>query len=133
MPVGKAEKGVGQRLSSGDGRAALTIYSRENEDGDTPASYLKKNLRVARSALDYERVTRGFFAISLGAAGRDPVKPVQFLERGRRRDPLLRPDLPAGEAARLGRHRDPHQPLAASARRLKQLRYLRQARRRARA
>jgi hypothetical protein len=64
VPDGKPGKGVGQRLSSGDGRAELTIYSRENEDGDTPASYLKKNLRLARSALDYERVTRRFFAIS---------------------------------------------------------------------
>jgi hypothetical protein len=30
----------------------------------TPASYLKNNLRVGRSALDDERVTRSFFAIS---------------------------------------------------------------------
>ncbi len=63
-PHGKAEKGVGQRLNSADGRSVLTVYSRENEDGDTPASYLKRNLRVARSVLDYERVTRSFFAIS---------------------------------------------------------------------
>ena len=42
----------------------LTIYSRENEVGDTPASYLKNNLRVGRSALDYERVARSFFTIS---------------------------------------------------------------------
>jgi hypothetical protein len=64
VPDGKAEKGVGQRFDSADGRAELTVYSRENEDGDTPASYLRKNLRVAHSALDYERVTRRFFAIS---------------------------------------------------------------------
>ncbi|MGA7485814.1 MAG: hypothetical protein WBW74_02580 [Xanthobacteraceae bacterium] len=63
-PHGKAEKGVGQRLNSADGRSVLTVYSRENEDSDTPASYLKRNLRVARSVLDYERVTRSFFAIS---------------------------------------------------------------------
>jgi hypothetical protein len=69
VPGGKAEKGVGQRLSSGDGRAVLMIYSLENEDGDTPASYLKKNLRMARSALDYERVTRRFFAISSEGQG----------------------------------------------------------------
>jgi hypothetical protein len=42
----------------------LTVYTRENEAGDTPASYLKNNLRTGRSALDYERVTRTFFAIS---------------------------------------------------------------------
>ena len=47
----------------------LIIYSRENEDGDTPASYLEKNLRMARSALDSERVTESFFAISSTAQG----------------------------------------------------------------
>ena len=61
---GKAEKGVGQRFSSADGRSLLTIYSRENDTGDTPASYLRNNLKLPRSALSYERVTRSFFAIS---------------------------------------------------------------------
>lgn len=64
VPDGKAEKGFGQRFNSADGRAVLTVYTRENEAGDTPASYLKNNLRTGRSALDYERVTRTFFAIS---------------------------------------------------------------------
>jgi hypothetical protein len=63
-PDGKAEKGIGQRFNRADGRAALTIYARENEDGDTPASYLRKNLRAPRTALDYARVTPSFFAIS---------------------------------------------------------------------
>jgi hypothetical protein len=35
----------------------------ENEDDDTPASYLRTNLR--QQILDYERVTRFFFAISM--------------------------------------------------------------------
>jgi len=61
---GKAEKGVGERFSTEDGRALLTIYSRANEAADTPASYLKANLRLARSVLDYERITPTFFAIS---------------------------------------------------------------------
>src|SRR5262249_7541580 len=65
--VGSSETGVGQRLESDDGRAVLSIYARENEDGDTPASYLKKNLRQA--GLDYERVTRSFFAISMEREG----------------------------------------------------------------
>jgi hypothetical protein len=64
VPDGRAEKGFGQRFNSADGRSLLTIYTRENEAGDTPASYLKNNLRVGRTALDYERVTRSFFAIS---------------------------------------------------------------------
>jgi hypothetical protein len=61
---GKAEKGLGQRFNSADRLSELTIYTGENEAGDTPANYLKNNLRVRRSALDYERVTRTFFAIS---------------------------------------------------------------------
>lgn len=64
VPDGKADKGFGQRFNSADGRSVLTVYTRENEEGDTPATYLKRNLRVGRSALDYERVTPHFFAIS---------------------------------------------------------------------
>jgi hypothetical protein len=64
VPDGKAEKGLGQRFNSADGRSVLTIYTRENAAGDTPASYLRNNLRTGRSVLDYERVTRSFFAIS---------------------------------------------------------------------
>src|SRR5262249_30712368 len=44
-------------------RAVLSIYVRENEDDDTRASYLRKNLRLR--ILDYERVTRSFFTISM--------------------------------------------------------------------
>jgi hypothetical protein len=66
-PVGEAEKGVGQRFEREGGRAVLSIYASENQDADTPASYLKKNLR--QPALDYERVTRFFFAISMERDG----------------------------------------------------------------
>jgi hypothetical protein len=68
-PAGKAEKGTGQRFNSADGRSTLTIYALENADGDTPASYLRKNLRMPHSAIDYERVTRSFFAISVERQG----------------------------------------------------------------
>src|SRR6202048_669178 len=65
--VGEAEKGVGQRFESDDGHAVLSVYVRENGDGDTPTSYLRKNLR--QPARDYERVTRSFFAISMERDG----------------------------------------------------------------
>src|SRR5438045_1386666 len=65
--VGEAEKGVGQRFEREDGRAVLSIYASENQDADAPASYLKKNLR--QPALDYERVTSFFFAISMERDG----------------------------------------------------------------
>jgi len=61
---GESEKGFGERCSTADGLAFLSIYSRPNEAADTPGSCLKNNLRVARAALEYERVTRSFFAIS---------------------------------------------------------------------
>jgi hypothetical protein len=38
---GKAEMGFGQRFTSADGGSVLTIYTRDNEDDDTPASYPK--------------------------------------------------------------------------------------------
>jgi hypothetical protein len=62
--AGKSEKGSGQRFERADGRAVLSIYSRPNEAGETPTTYLRDNLRVERSALDYARITRSFFAIS---------------------------------------------------------------------
>jgi hypothetical protein len=67
--VGRAEKGTGERFESADGRAVLSIYSVPNEAGETPASYLRDNLRMRRSALDYMRLTRSFFAISSESGG----------------------------------------------------------------
>jgi hypothetical protein len=68
-PSGAAPKGVGQEFHSPGGRAALSIYSRENQDGETPATYLRTNLRVSSSTLDYERVTGSFFAVSMERDG----------------------------------------------------------------
>jgi hypothetical protein len=61
---GASEKGIGRRFSSADGRSTFTVYSRANDDRDTPASYLRKNLKVNRSTLEYERIAPSFFAIS---------------------------------------------------------------------
>jgi len=80
-PVGQAEKGVGQRFQSSDGRAVLSVYARENEDNDTPASYLRKNLR--QRGLDYERVTRSFFAISMERDGTIYYSRCNFLRSAR--------------------------------------------------
>ena len=63
-PAGQPEMGIGQRFERADGRAVLSIYARPNEAGDNPITYLRHNLRVSRSALDYVRITRSFFAIS---------------------------------------------------------------------
>jgi hypothetical protein len=63
-PAGQPERGLGQRFERADGRAVLSIYARPNEAGESPKTYLRNNLRVARSALDYVRIARSFFAIS---------------------------------------------------------------------
>lgn len=68
-PSGPPGKGVGERFETEDGRAVLTIYSHENSAGDTPAAYVRKNLRVKSAALDYQRITGSFFAISLEGDG----------------------------------------------------------------
>jgi hypothetical protein len=57
-PAGRPGTGVGQRFQRADGLAILSIYSRRNESGETPTTYLKKNLRAERSALDYARIAR---------------------------------------------------------------------------
>src|SRR3979490_2881582 len=61
---GKSKQGVGERLRSADGRAVLTIYSRENDASETPASYLRNNLRLPPSSPRYQREPAPFFAIS---------------------------------------------------------------------
>jgi hypothetical protein len=66
---GKSEVGTGERLSTEDQRASLTIYARANEAGETPASYLRKNLRMPDSVIQYRRVTPSFFAISTERRG----------------------------------------------------------------
>jgi hypothetical protein len=83
-PAGEAEKGVGQRFERADGRAALSIYARQNEGDETPATYLKHNLRVERSALDYVRVARSFFAISSERDGVILYSRCNFSTHGRR-------------------------------------------------
>jgi hypothetical protein len=63
-PAGKPATGSGQRFERADGRAVLSIYSRQHPAGESPRTYLKRNLRMGRSTLDYARITRSFFAIS---------------------------------------------------------------------
>jgi hypothetical protein len=83
-PAGEAEKGVGQRFERADGRAALSIYARQNEGDENPATYLKNNLRVERSALEYVRVARSFFAISSERDGVILYSRCNFSTHGRR-------------------------------------------------
>ncbi len=61
---GEAENGTGERFRTSDARASFSVYSMANNAGETPAVYLRNNLRRPRSALQYERVTSSFFTIS---------------------------------------------------------------------
>jgi len=63
-PDGTPNRGIGRQFKTPDGRATLAVYSQRNDARDTPASYLRKNLKSPRAELDYERVTPEFFAIS---------------------------------------------------------------------
>jgi hypothetical protein len=83
-PAGKPELGSGQRFERADGRAALSIYSRPNDAGDNPATYLRNNLRMNRSSLDYVRIARSFFAISSERDGIILYSRCNFSTRARR-------------------------------------------------
>jgi hypothetical protein len=83
-PAGQPERGSGQQFKSADGRAILSVYSRPNATSETPATYLKQNLRVDRSTLDYHRVARSFFAISSERDGVILYSRCNFSGRGRR-------------------------------------------------
>lgn len=61
---GSTERGVGRVFESDDGRAKFSAYALENEEGDTPRSYLRKFLKVDPAKIDYRRVTDRFFAVS---------------------------------------------------------------------
>ena len=81
-PAGKPERGSGQRFERADGRAVLSIYSRPNDAGENPATYLQHNLRVDRSALDYERIARPWWISR--SSGRDATRWSTTRSRGSR-------------------------------------------------
>jgi hypothetical protein len=69
VPAGASEKGVGERFQSPETGATLSVYAQPNRTGETPMSYLLNNLQISPSAIEYKRVTRTFFAISMERAG----------------------------------------------------------------
>ena len=83
LPAGRPGKGIGQRFKRADGRADLSVYSLPNEARETPATYLRHNLRMNRSALDYTRIAKSFFAISSERDGVILYSRCNFSKRGR--------------------------------------------------
>lgn len=64
VDAGPPVRGRGLHLRSPDERARLMIYVEDNGARHSPASFVQANLRESREALDYDRVTNRFFAIS---------------------------------------------------------------------
>ena len=64
VEAGDTERGTGRVFETADGRATFSAYMLENEEGDSPRSYLRKFLKVNPAAIDYRRVTNRFFAVS---------------------------------------------------------------------
>jgi hypothetical protein len=56
--------GDGKSFETDDGTARLEIYALENSERDSPASYVAKKFAYRRSELEYDRIARGFFALS---------------------------------------------------------------------
>ena len=83
MPAGSPKKGIGQLFKTPDGRSSLSIYALDNELGDSPAIYLARNLRVEQSAIEYKRITRSFFAISMEHDGMVYYSRCNFVRQNR--------------------------------------------------
>jgi hypothetical protein len=64
VDAGETERGIGRVFKTADGRATFSAYMLQNQDGDSPRSYLRKFLKVDPATIDYRRVTQRFFAVS---------------------------------------------------------------------
>ena len=64
VEAGPAPRGTGRRLQTDDGRAEFALYVSQNEDHDSPRSYVRKYLAVPKAKLDYTRITDRFFVVS---------------------------------------------------------------------
>jgi hypothetical protein len=67
---GSPPRGTGRMLESQDGRARLMVYVERNDAHESPASFIRSNLRVPPSRIDYRRITNRFFAVSGEHEGR---------------------------------------------------------------
>jgi hypothetical protein len=56
--------GNGRRFRTADGRAEVSVYTIDNEERETPRSYLSRHLKSEFSHLEYNRATDRFFAVS---------------------------------------------------------------------
>ena len=62
--VAEGEFQAGERFGTADGRAHLAVFTMAAKKSGSPAAFIARNLQVPRSALQYQRVARSFFALS---------------------------------------------------------------------
>jgi len=94
---GPSIKGVGEEYTTSDRRAALAIYSQRNLRREAPATYLKRNYKAPRRAMDYVRVTRSFFAVSAVNQGTIYYSRCNFSRRSGGTVHCFDPKYPASE------------------------------------
>jgi hypothetical protein len=93
---GAPPMGSGRRFRTADGRAAVSVYTLANEEGETARSYLGRHLRSEFRNLDYNRVSGRFFAVSGIVRGKTFYSRCNF-ERPRGPMHCIYLDYPAAE------------------------------------
>ncbi len=96
VPEGAPPVGNGRRYRTADGRAELSVYTLANADHETPRAYLERHLRSEFKNLDYDRVSRRFFAVSGIVRGKTFYSRCNF-ERPRGAMHCIYLDYPADE------------------------------------
>ena len=105
------ENGDGVRMYTADKRAALTIYGGYNVENDTPASYFER--LVDKSGLTYKRVTKTYYVASGVRGANIFYERCNFRKGDMATVDCIRDHLSGARKDRLGRHRHPHQHIAA--------------------
>jgi len=70
LEAGPPPRGTGRVLQSDSHEARFMIYVEDNETRQSPASFVKSNLTIPESQIEYRRITDRFFAISGETDGR---------------------------------------------------------------
>jgi hypothetical protein len=68
--AGPPPRGTGRVLESDRHEARFMLYVEDNGEHQSPASFVRSNLTVPESQIDYRRITDRFFAVSGDTDGR---------------------------------------------------------------
>jgi hypothetical protein len=61
---GSPPRGIGRVVESEEGDARLMVYVERNDAHQSPAAFVRSNLKTPPSQIDYRRITDRFFAVS---------------------------------------------------------------------